>query len=132
MRNRIVCGSSFRGAANLRDKIDRFFSSPIDNEPKRNVINQLPADSALVEIKQCIKVFEASVYLCNVLNYTSAPIGERVAVIPLKGNGKEGQRALIRSPRLLDSVPEYLDMPLVLVQKMEEVKRGTEYEIKIS
>ncbi len=96
------------------------------------VINQLPADSALVEVKQCVRVYDTTVYVCTVLNFTSPPLSREIAVVTGKGGAKEGLRVLLRSPRQLERNFEYLGLPLVVAQRVEEVKRGAEYAIKIS
>ncbi len=81
--------------------MDRFFEPPsaadsseseqADQQPAKT-INKIPPDSALAEIKHCVKLYETTVYVCDILNFTSLPLSAKVAVMTTKGAGKEGQK----------------------------------------
>eukprot|EP01022_Parablepharisma_sp_SALTPOND_P036221 TRINITY_DN980_c0_g1_i3.p1 TRINITY_DN980_c0_g1~~TRINITY_DN980_c0_g1_i3.p1 ORF type:complete len:345 (+),score=18.43 TRINITY_DN980_c0_g1_i3:295-1329(+) len=119
--------------AEFKQKVDRFFLTENESSDETaKTINKIPPDSALAEIRQCIKLYETTVYLCDILNFTSLPLSAKVAVMALKGTAKEGQKVLLRSPRLIELRFEFLDLPMVITKWIEEVKRGKEYEIIIA
>ncbi len=71
-------GSS--AVAMIKNRVQGFFNPASANQSKNGlkVINALPADSGLAEVISCIRLYDITLYVCDVLNSANSQLPERV------------------------------------------------------
>jgi len=116
---------------NLQDLFsNKLHTNILDSKPRQNlIVNQIPFDSALVEPISVEKIYETTICICSVINFTGQQLPSKIALSPNKWTPKIGQKILLKCPRIIDKVYEFLDMPLIIAQSIEEIKKESEYEI---